>query len=125
MWPAGSVGGWGQRQESGWLSDVEAAEDRLLGWGEFGALVGAAGVAGELPDVQGGEFFPEAPPGVGGVLVLGDADEEQREPAQQDVGADPVFSPVVHGAEVEVGPQVPPAPFDLEQLLVAGGDVLR
>ena len=62
---------------------------------------------------------------MGGVLVLSDADEEQREPAQQDVGADPIFSPVVHGAEVEVGPQVPPAPFDLEQLLVAGGDVLR
>jgi hypothetical protein len=56
--------------------------------------------------------------------VLGDADEEQGEPAQQHVGADPLFEPVVDGPQVQDGFHVPPAALDLQQLLVAGGDVL-
>jgi hypothetical protein len=46
------------------------------------------------------------------------------EPAQQDVGADAFFEPVVDGAQVEDGFHVPPAALDFQQLLVAQRDVL-
>ena len=58
------------------------------------------------------------------VLVLGDPDQQQRQPAQQDVGADAVLLAVVDGAQVEGGLHVAPAALDLEQLLVAERDVL-
>ncbi len=74
------------------------AEDVALVGGEFGALVDLAGVAGELSDVQGLEFLPDAPPGQGRDLVLDDPDEQQREPAQQDVRPDPCFLAVVDRA---------------------------
>ncbi len=71
-------------------SDVSYDHGRLalvsLAGGELGALMDVAGVAGELADVQGLQFLTQASPGVGGYLVLGDPDEQQRQPAQQDVG---------------------------------------
>jgi hypothetical protein len=41
--------------------------------------------------------------------VLGDADEEQGEPAEDDVGADAVLAPVVDGAQVDDLLHVAPA----------------
>ena len=55
---------------------------------------------------------------------LGDTDEQQGEPAEQDVGADAVFQAVVDRAQVEHRFHVAPAAFDFQQLLVAQGDVL-
>jgi hypothetical protein len=58
-------------------------------------------------------------------LVLGDADQQQREPAEDDVGADAVFLAVADGAQVQRGLHVAPAALDLQQLLVAQRDILR
>src|SRR5207344_2565052 len=49
---------------------------------------------------------------------LGDADEQQREPAQQDVGADAFFEAMIDRAQVEDLLHVAPAAFDLQELLV-------
>ena len=57
-------------------------------------------------------------------LRLDDADEEQSEPAQHHVGADAFPESVVSGPQVDDLLSLPPAPFDLQQLLAAQGDVL-
>jgi hypothetical protein len=62
-------------------------------------------------------------PGVVG-LVLGDPDQQQREPAEQHVRADLVFFAVMDGAQVQRGLHVAPGALDLEQLLVAEREVL-
>ena len=62
-------------------------------------------------------------PGVAGG-GLDDPDQEQGEPAEDDVGADAVFEPVVDRPQFQGGLHVPPAAFDLQQLLVAQRDVL-
>src|SRR6185437_3427887 len=54
---------------------------------------------------------------------LGDADEEQGEPAEDDVGADTLFEPVIDGPQVDDLLHVSPAALDFEELLVSGGDV--
>ena len=56
--------------------------------------------------------------------ALGDAGQEQREPAQDDVGADALFLAVVDGAQVDDLLHVAPAALDLQQLPVAQRDVL-
>ena len=53
-----------------------------------------------------------------------DADEQQRQPAQLDVGADAVLAVVEHRAQPERALAVAPAAFDGEQLLVGGGEVV-
>src|SRR6266851_1205168 len=57
--------------------------------------------------------------------VLGDAGEEEGQPAQEDVGADAVFPAVVDGAEVDDLLHVAPSALDFEELLVPGGDIFR
>jgi hypothetical protein len=54
-------------------------------------------------------------PGLAGA-GLDDADEQQREPAQHNVGADALFEVVTDRAQVEDLFHVPPAAFDLEEL---------
>ena len=65
-----------------------------------GALLDAAGGSGELAEVHAVELVAQVAPGVaaGG---LGEADEQQREPAQQHVSADAPLEVVVDGAQVE------------------------
>jgi hypothetical protein len=65
-------------------------------------------------------FQVQDPPGGG----LRDADQQQGEPAQQDVGAYPVLAPVVDGPQVKDLLHVAPAALDFQELLVAQGDVL-
>src|SRR5712691_671196 len=123
---AGGSGGLGGRfevEEAGRLGQLEVAQDLFLAGGEFGALAADAGRAGEGAEVEPFELVAEVAPGFAGG-VLGDADEEQGEPAEQDVGADPVFLAVVDGAQLEARLQVAPGALDLEQLLVAERDVL-
>jgi hypothetical protein len=62
--------------------------------------------------------------GGGGDAGLDDSDQEQGELAQQHVGADAVLEPVIDRAQVQDLFHVPPAAFDLEELLVAQRDVL-
>jgi hypothetical protein len=48
----------------------------------------------------------------------------EGEPAEDDVGADALFEPVVDGAQVKDRFHVAPASLDFQELLVAGGNVL-
>src|SRR6185437_10080220 len=74
-------------------------------------------------DLDPVELAAQLGPG-GGAGVPGDAGEQQGEPAQDDVGADPLFLAVVDGPQVDDLLEVPPAALDFQQLLVAQGDVL-
>ena len=69
------------------------------------------------------EFERDPPPGLAG-LAFGDADQQQREPAEQDVRADAVLEAVEDGPQLERGLQVAEAAFGFEQVLVAERDVL-
>src|SRR5690606_27763054 len=92
--------------------DAQLGEDVALGGGELGALAEGAGGAFEGADVELLVVFTDAVPGVAGG-GLDDADQQEREPAEDDVGADPVFEPVIDRAQLEGGLHVPPAAFDL------------
>ena len=50
--------------------------------------------------------------------------EEEGEPAEDDVGADPVLAPMPDGAQVDDLLHVAPAALDSQQLLLPGSDVL-
>src|SRR3990170_878458 len=98
-------------EEARWFGQLEGAQDLLLAGGELGALAAEAGGAGEGAEVEALEFVAEVAPGlVGG--VLGDPDEQEGEPAEEDVGADPLFLAVVDGAQLERGLQVAPGALD-------------
>ena len=84
---------------------------------------GGAGRAGERDEVQPPELECDAPPGLVG-LAFGDPDEEQREPGEQDVGADAVLEAVEDGAQFERGLQIAEAAFGFQEVLVAQRDVL-
>src|SRR5437870_3230511 len=81
----------------GWV-DAELVEDVALLGGELGALAEGAGGAFEGADVQLLELLTEPVPGVAGG-GLGDPDQQQRQPAQDDVGSDAVLEPVVDRAQ--------------------------
>ena len=80
--------------------DAETGQQVPGGLGQFGALPECPGGPGESAEVDPAEFAAHHRPGLAR-RVLGDADEKQGEPAQQDVGADPFFEPVVDGPQVE------------------------
>ena len=61
---------------------------------------------------------------VGPSASFRDTDEEQREPAEQDVGADAGLEPMEDRAQLQGGLHVAETPFGLEQVLVAQRDVL-
>ena len=56
---------------------------------------------------------------------LGEPDQEEGEPAEQDVGADGGLMAVVDGPYVEGRLPVPPGPLDREELLVPPGHLFR
>src|SRR5215211_8086514 len=120
-WSGGWAGGADVADLAGFC-EVEGPEDAGLGGGGGGAPADGAGRSGEGAQVHAVELVAQVAPGVvaGG---LGDADQQQGEPAQDHVGADAVFEAVVDGAELEGGLHVPPAAFDFEELLVAEPDV--
>src|SRR4051812_21830774 len=119
----GSGGGGGELGELWWLGELEGVQDGGLFGEGGGAAPDGAGLAGEGAQVHAVELVAQVAPGVAGG-GLGEADEQQGQPAQQHVGADAPFEVVVDGAQVEGRLDVPPASFDLEELLVAEGDVL-
>src|SRR6266508_4656965 len=102
---------------------LELGEDGLLRRGELGALAEGAGRAGESADVEAVQVATKRRPGLAGGGLC-DADQQQRQPAQDDVGADAVLEAVVDGPQVDDLLDVAPAPLDLQQLLVAKRDVL-
>ena len=105
------------------LVDVQRVEDVALAGGELGALLVGAGGPGERAEVDALQLVAEVAPGLVG-LVLGDPDQQQRQPAEEHVRADLFFFAVVDGAQVQRGLHVAPGALDLEQLLVAQRDVL-
>src|SRR4249920_38832 len=101
--------------------DVEAGKQVSLGLGQLGALAERAGGAGEGAGVEPVEVTAHGVPGVAGA-GLDDADEQQREPAEHDVGADAFLEAVIDRAQVQDLLHVAPAALDLEELLVAARD---
>jgi len=69
------------------------------------------------------EFGAQPVPGLAGG-GLGDADQQQGEPAEQDVGADAVLAAVVNGAEIENLLHIAPAALHFQELFVTQRDVL-
>ncbi len=74
-----------KRGEGGRRVDAERAEDPQLRGGGLAGLVREAGGAAEGALVQALELAAQVAPGVAG-QVLGDPDQQQRQPAQLDVG---------------------------------------
>ena len=124
-WGAG-LGGWGgggpEFAELSWLVDVQGGEDAGLGVGGGGAPFHGVGRSGEGAEVDLVEVVAHVPPRVPGA-GFGDTDQQEGEPAQHDVSADAGLEAVVDGSQFEGGLHVAPAPFDLEELLVAERDV--
>ncbi len=69
------------------------------------------------------EVGPRLSPGLVG-FMLNDAHEQERQPAEEQVGSDPVWQMVVDAAQFEGGLQGPEGVLDLAELLIAEGDVL-
>jgi hypothetical protein len=91
--------------------------------GEGGDLPEQTGGAGERAEVEPVELAADGRPGgVGG--GLDDADQQQGEPAEDDMCAYAFLESVVDGPQVDDLFHVPPAPLDFEELLVTEGDVL-
>ena len=79
---------------------------------------------GEGDQVHPVELVGDVAPGVAGG-VLGDPDEQQREPAQLDVGTDAVLALMEDRPQFEGAFHVAPAAFYGEELLVRGSQILR
>src|SRR6266566_1690283 len=92
-----SVGGDGEVEEPGGFTELERGEDGLLAGGGCGALRNVAVGGGQRDEVHTVEFVADVAPGVVGG-VLDHPEQQQREPAQLDVGADAVFPVVEHRA---------------------------
>ena len=93
----GRVGGRREVVEARWLGQLERLEDLALGMREFGALGDGALAGGERDEVHAVELVADVAPAVCG-LGLGDAQQQQRQPADLDVRLDAVLAAVVDGA---------------------------
>ena len=105
------------------MRDLELGEQVTLGLSELGGLPECAGRAGEGAEGEQVQLAGDLGPGGAGG-GLGDADQQQGQPAQDDVGADALLFAVVDRAQVDDLLEVAPAALDFQQLLVAQGDVL-
>ena len=91
----GGVGEWREVVEARGLGQLEGLEDLALAVGQFGALGDGAVAGSERDEVHTVKLVADVAPGVGG-LGLGDA-QQQRQPAQLDVGLDAVLAAVIDG----------------------------
>ncbi len=82
-----------QLVDAGRGRDLQGLEYVPLRFRQLGALSECAGRAGEGADVDLVQFAAQLGPGPA-AGVLGDPGQEQGEPAEDDVGAEAVFSPV-------------------------------
>jgi hypothetical protein len=78
-WSAGC--GWGELVDLRGRVDAELFEDGGLGWADLGALSEGPGGTGEGADLDPVELAAQLGPG-GGAGVLGDAGEQEGEPAR-------------------------------------------
>lgn len=104
------------------LADTERGQVLTLSCSDLGALSDAPIRGLESDQVHAVELLANVAPGVAGV-VLGDPDQQQAEPAQLDVGAEPVLPVVEHRPQPQRAFQIPPAVLDLGELFVGGGQI--
>ena len=84
MWPkSGGLEGGDPRRRL----DVECGEDRAVDVGCRGCLLDGAGRALQGDEVEALQLGRDPPPALAGG-AFSDADQQQREPADDDVGAD-------------------------------------
>src|ERR1035437_6578219 len=117
-----SAGGGGEVEEPWWLGQVEGVQDGLLAGSQGGALCDRALRGGQGDQVHPVELVADVAPGVAGG-VLGDPDEQQGEPAEVNVAANPVFAVVEHRPQAQGAFHVSPAAFNSEQLLVRRSEI--
>ncbi len=103
--------------------DGKCLVDGPLGGSERGGLDDRAGLTGQGDLLQAAGFAVDLSPGLL-AGAFGDAGQQQRQPAQQHVGADAVLQPVEDRARQQLGLQVTEAALGLQQVLVAQRDVL-
>jgi hypothetical protein len=109
--------------DAGWCSHAAGDNNALLNLAEWGGLGDGAGGPGERHGVDPAELESDAPPCHAGA-PLSDSDQQQGEPAQQDVGVDAWFDAVIDGSRVEGGFHVTEPAFGFEEVLIAERDVL-
>jgi hypothetical protein len=97
---AAGLGLGGEVEEFRWFGQVKGVQDGLLAGGGRRALRDLAVGGGEGDQVHPVEFVPQVAPRVAGG-GLGDPDEQQRQPAQLDVGADAVLPVVVDRPQLQ------------------------
>jgi hypothetical protein len=120
------------RPGSGWLEggdprrrlDLECGEDGALRVGRRGGLLDGAGGAVQGDGVEPLQLGCDPPPALAGG-AFGDPDQEEGEPADDDVRLDAALEPVGDGAQLEGCLQVAEGAFGLAQVLVAERDVVR
>jgi hypothetical protein len=85
-------------------------------------LTEATGDARKAAELDALKLATQVRPGVG-AGVLGDADEQQGQSAEQHAGADALLLAVVDRPQVDDLLDVAPGALDMPQLLVAEGDL--
>src|SRR4029450_1032242 len=90
---SGGCARWGELVDPRRVGELERGEDGALRGGELGALAEGPGGACEGADLDPVQFAAQGGPG-GGAGSLDDPGEQQRQPAQGDVGADALLQPV-------------------------------
>ena len=108
---------------AGGSGDLAMTENVGLGGGEGGGLGDGARRPARVTARDPAGSVAQGAPGLPRT-AFGDADQQQGEPADQDVGADAVFEPVEDRPEQEFALHVTEAAFGFEQVLVAQGGVL-
>src|SRR6266511_2056477 len=103
--------------------DGEYLVDGLVRGPQRGGLDDRAGLACEDDLLQAAGFAVDPPPTLP-AGALGDAGQQQRQPAQKDVGADAVLQPVKHRPQQQFGLHVAESALSLQQVLVAQRRVL-
>ena len=89
-----------------------------------GCLLDGAGRALQGDEVEALQLGRDPPPALAGG-AFSDADQQQREPADDDVRADALLEPMEDGAQLERRLQVTEGALRLAQVLVAERNLLR
>src|SRR5512135_1149529 len=122
--PRWSAAGEGEVEELGWFAQAQRLQNGLLAGGERGSLGDLAVGGGEGDQVRAVEFVPDVAPGAA-CGVVDDPDQQQGEPAQLDVGADPVLPVVEHRPEREGALHVLPPALDGDEFGSPNGDSIN
>jgi hypothetical protein len=109
--------------DAGWCGHAAGVNNALLNLRQRCRLGDGAGGPGEGDGVDPAEFDRDPSPCHAGA-PLSDSDQQQGEPAQQDVGVDAWFDAVIDGSRVEGGFHVTEPAFGFEEVLIAERDVL-